>query len=166
MASTSEKRRGNPRTLEERVKPPVVDKAVQRVEKHKGPSKPIGDDENEDEETKTVTSQLPSPETAINDLPTREITIELLNEAAEINERKTADEARLKDIKDHLILISQAFEIPGVKTNRFGFMYLGMRSKRTLDKKLLIENGVSPEVIKESYKDSKPYADARFVPVK
>jgi hypothetical protein len=152
--------------MEERVKPPVMEKVVQRVEKHKGPSKPVADDENEDEETKTVTSQLPSPENAISDLPTRDVTIELLNEAAEINERKTADEARMKEIKEQLINIAQAFELPGVKTNRCGFMYLGMRSKRTLDKKLLIENGVSPEVIKESYKESKPYADARFVPVK
>jgi hypothetical protein len=89
----------------------------------------------------------------------------LLSEAQELKARIDKDSERLGDIKEGLSSICSAFELAGLRWGAIGLVYSGMSTKKTLDKALLLENGVTAEVIKNSYKEGKPYINARFIKV-
>lgn len=90
----------------------------------------------------------------------------LLEEAAEIRERQKADDDRLSDIKQALITIAAAHELKGICWGRIGLEYHGYKTKRTLDKELLLENGVDAQTIAASYRESTPFVSSRFVDIK
>lgn len=91
---------------------------------------------------------------------------ELLEEALQVKLRHDKDRERLDEITSELTEIARGYELPGIRLGRIGLLYNGERSNRYLDKAALIENGVSPEVIAASYKDTKPYTDARLMLLK
>jgi hypothetical protein len=99
----------------------------------------------------------------IDDQPTMDLTKELLEEAHELTERQDETAERLVEIKQQLSGIARDWSLPGMRFGKFGLQYSGERTRSSLNKGMLIENGVDPEVIKASYKESKPYVDARFI---
>lgn len=111
------------------------------------------------------TASLPGPE-KIDDPGLSRRAESLLDEALEIRLRYDRDGERLDEIQSELIEIVRAYELPGVRRGRIGLLYNGERSNKYLDKGLLIENGVSPEVIAKSFKDTKMFSDARLVVLK
>ena len=100
----------------------------------------------------------------IDDAITMEEAADLLREANELVDIKTTAVARLAAIQTRLIEIADAFSLPGMRFGRIGFYYGGEKTRSSLDKRKLIENGVDPELIAACYSDSKPFPDARFIP--
>lgn len=100
----------------------------------------------------------------IDDQPTMDLAVELLQEAEQLTAEKERVEARLNELKQQLSGIARDWELPGMRFGKIGLSYSGEKTSMRLNKALLIENGVDPEVIKASYKESKPYVDARFIP--
>lgn len=77
--------------------------------------------------------------------------------------RQRATDNRLDEIEARLVEIARAFDLPGIRHQKLGLFYNGERTRMMLDRKKLIENGVSSELIKACYSQSKPFVDARFI---
>lgn len=90
----------------------------------------------------------------------------LLAEAAELRERLEDDKIRLDEIKDVLISIAQAHDLKGLRWGRIGLEYHGERTRRVLDKELLLENGVDADTIVASYRETEPFISSRWVEIK
>lgn len=117
-----------------------------------------------EEEEKVDTSKIPLVTTALADDDTlAEICQDLLNEAEKLKIRYDEDAQRLKDIRTELGVYTEAYKIPGLRWGGIAFSYSGWRSNKRLDTGLLLENGVSPEAIANSYKETKPFIDSRFI---
>jgi hypothetical protein len=126
-------------------------------------TKPVEPDEDV-ESTEAPPSKLPL--ISVLDKGAMQTAKEMLAEAQVLQERIGRDGERLAEIKASLCEIADAFELPGMRYGAFGLEYHGWKTKRTLDKRLLLENGVDAETIKNSYTESKPFLSARFVKVK
>lgn len=121
--------------------------------------------ESEVEDRKGATESLPKPD-QIKDADISKRAAELLDEALKVKLRHDKDADRLKEITDELIAIVRGYELPGVRNNGIGLLYNGERSNQYLDKGLLLEHGVAPEVIQQSYKPTKVFSDARLMLLK
>lgn len=88
----------------------------------------------------------------------------LLTEAREHTINKLAAESQIKTIKQQLAEIAADLSMPGFKNNLVGYEYRGLKSRETLSKAKLVENGVDPQIIKASYVQGKSYIDARIIP--
>jgi hypothetical protein len=117
----------------------------------------------EPEEPEVDLSKIPLVTTALDDEVLIDLCKELLAEAETTKRRVDIDTARLTEIRGELGVFADSYSLPGMKWGNISFSYTGLRSNRRLDKGLLIENGVSPELIALSYKDSKPFIDSRFI---
>lgn len=115
------------------------------------------------EESEVDVSKIPLVTAAIDDVVLIDLCKELLNEAETTKRRVDTDNARLTEIRGELGVYADCYKLPGMKWGGISFSYTGLRSNRRLDKGLLIENGVDPELIAQSYKDSKPFIDSRFI---
>jgi hypothetical protein len=130
---------------------------------HKSPNRsPVQD--NEDDDEKPDTNKIPLV-SAIDDEVTMTLATELLVEAEEVKERHDIDEVRLKEIRLELTGLAKAFELPGMRYGNIAVVYSGERTKKTLDAKLLIENGVDPDIIRKCYKESKPFDSSRIIKI-
>jgi hypothetical protein len=118
----------------------------------------------EEEDEKPVTGES-LPLVSVLDKGTMEAAKKLLTEAQELKARMDKESERLGEIKEALVGICSAFELAGLRWGQIGLVYNGLSSKRTLDKGLLLENGVTADQIKASYKEGKPYVNARFIKV-
>lgn len=114
--------------------------------------------------SKAQTSKLPLV-SVIDDRPTMDLAKETLQEAIEIQARQKQDKERLDELKATMINIAVAYGLPGMKWGRCGFEYRGERSNKTLSKERLLEHGVDPEIIADSYEPTKAFIDCRFVPL-
>lgn len=92
--------------------------------------------------------------------PTQSKEIEnLLNEANELLPKV----ARLKDIRTRITELSQGYG--GFRTETQAAIVSFVGGRRTLDKKKLVENGVSPEIIEQSTTLGKDYWKCELVPL-
>lgn len=99
----------------------------------------------------------------IDDQPTMDLAVELLEEVAATKALVDKGKARLDELKVQLVDICNAFDLPGCRFGQIGMEYRGWKTNFILDKAKLLENGVSAETIAASYSETKPYIDARFV---
>jgi|SRR5215467_369702 len=121
--------------------------------------------EEDEEQAKGVVASLPTID-SIDDDHTQRQALDLLSEAYEVKLRHDRDTRRLKEITRDLVVITRGFQLPGLRHGRIGLVYKGERSIPHLDKGLLLEHGVAPEVLNDCYSPSKPFSDARFYIVK
>jgi hypothetical protein len=94
-----------------------------------------------------------------------DLAVETLKEAAELQARHAADSQRLEELKSVLANVSEAFSLPGMRWGNTGFEYRGKRRNKILSKERLLEHGVSPEIVADSYALTKEFIDCRFVPL-
>lgn len=117
----------------------------------------------EPEEDKVDISKIPLVTAVIDDPPLVDLCKGLLAEAEAAKRRVDADSKRLTEIRAELGIYAACYELPGMKWGGISLSYSGERTNKRLDKGLLIENGVSPETIAQSYKETKPFIDSRFI---
>lgn len=86
----------------------------------------------------------------------------LLERGHEIKERMDSLEKQLREVKDALVGISQGYGME--KGFRYGGLAasISQKSRATLSKELLVENGVDPDVISKSMKEGEPYWEVRL----
>lgn len=88
---------------------------------------------------------------------------DILAEAKLLKARQAEIEAKLAELKQDMVQLVSASNLTGVRWGGFGFAYNGERARSTLSVQMLMENGVTKAQIDRSYKQSKPFVDARFV---
>jgi hypothetical protein len=116
---------------------------------------------------KGVESKSKLPEiTAIDDKTTQERAAELLRLAAQYKEQYDTASDQLDDIRKELTAVATGFNLPGMRDASIGFYYNGRKSSRTLSVAKLLENGVSPEAIRNSYEEGREWDDVRIVRLK
>lgn len=118
----------------------------------------------EDDEQESSGSSLPL--ISVLDQGTMDAAKQMLLEAQEIRGRMDTDAERLDEIKQSLVGIADAFGLAGLRYGTIGLEYHGMKTKRTLDKALLLEYGVKAQTIAASYSESKPFVSSRFVNIR
>lgn len=98
-------------------------------------------------------------------LPRREMdrAIELMSEDVAIQEVEAMNKARRAEIKQELAALEQEHDLPGMRHGQLAVYYGGEKTKWSLNRALLLENGVTPQQLEDSMKESKPYIDLRIV---
>ena len=86
----------------------------------------------------------------------------LLKELDSVQELKSTYEAREEEIKLELQRLQNEYELMGLRWGDFAFAATSNKGKETLDKTLLIQHGVSAEVIKSCTKTGNPYVKKEF----
>lgn len=86
----------------------------------------------------------------------------LLAELACVIERQKADADLEKDLKNKLEKLQTDAELPGLRYEGLCFVSRVSAGRRTLDKTMLIENGVDPKVIESSMKVGELYMTRTF----
>lgn len=66
-------------------------------------------------------------------------------------------------MKKELAELQQKNGVEGLRFNKWAFRSLERPGRKTLSKKLLVENGVEAEVIEASMQEGKPFVENRFV---
>lgn len=92
----------------------------------------------------------------VEDLKTRKRIIELLEELDQAVVDREAVEAIEEGCKAELENLQAATNKPGFKYGSLCFVSQPTKGRKTLDRMLLMEHGVSAKVIKASYKEGKP----------
>lgn len=103
----------------------------------------------------------PDPEqAAIFRLPGVEMTgedmqnvINLLDEGHDLKARIDEMTARVEVIKNELLQIQIAHDLAGFRNGNLAFIGSYVKGRRSLSKDALLENGVTPEQIKNSYRE-------------
>lgn len=94
--------------------------------------------------------------------PSKAKAIQLITEGHQLkNVIHEADE-RLKEIKSELSQIQLMNDLPGLRYNQFCFMAVEREGRPSLDKAMLIDNGVDPAVIAASTRRGAPYIEQRL----
>lgn len=96
----------------------------------------------------------------------------LLEEAAQLQEYIDMYEGRLKeilgckvkdeDVPGELEMIQQAAGLPGLRFGGLCYKASTQPGRRSLDRGLLVENGVPPETIEASMKEGRPFVKREF----
>lgn len=86
----------------------------------------------------------------------------LLEELEAVIAARESAEEREQEIKLQLEEIQHDAGALGLRYGDLCFIAREKPGRRTLDKGLLIENGVAPEVIEQSMKEGAPYVERRF----
>jgi hypothetical protein len=89
--------------------------------------------------------------------------VALLKQSYKLKQQEDKIKEQLEEIKLELSGLCAGLELNGLRWGKSGFEYRGYVTRKTLSKELLLENGVEPETIAASYKESEPYLDTRFV---
>jgi hypothetical protein len=87
--------------------------------------------------------------------------IGLLQASVEYQEQERAIKESKDLIKQQLSEILARREVPGCRWGSLVCYYNGAVTRKTLDKGLLLLNGVTAEQIEASYKESKPFVELR-----
>jgi hypothetical protein len=87
----------------------------------------------------------------------------LLIELDSLTDQQKLNDARMEDIKKQLEEFQTTEGLPGFQLDRLCFTARVRPGRETLDRGLLIENGVKPSVIARSIKTGNPYIERRFV---
>lgn len=86
----------------------------------------------------------------------------LLIELDSVTLMEKAAKERGDEIKLELTATQGAFGLPGLRFETYCFVARAMPGRKSLDKELLLENGVKPQVIKDSMKTGDPYIQRTF----
>lgn len=106
-------------------------------------------------------TQLPDY-ASLKKAPQKQRVTQLLTEGHQLKKVMTEADERLKEIKSELAQIQLANDLPGLRYNGLCFMAIEREGKRSLSKEMLIDNGVDPETISNSYKAGNSYVESRF----
>lgn len=109
----------------------------------------------------------PKPERRADELPLvsvlprskMDLAIKLIQEDVAIQEAMAGAAARRAAIKESLAAICKDEEQPGLRYGQLAVYYNGEKTKWSLNRAMLLENGVTPEQLEESMKESKPFID-------
>lgn len=112
----------------------------------------------------------PKPERKADELPIVSVlprsqmdtAISLMTEDITLAELISNANDRRKEIKAELAPILQEHDLPGLRHGQMALYFGGEKTKWSLDRKLLLENGVTPQQIQDSMKESKPFIDLRI----
>lgn len=107
-------------------------------------------------------STLPTA-SLISDSEVFKDSVRLLKEAVKLQAQISTAEDRLKEIKEHLAATCEAYNLKGMKYGLSGFEYRGYTARSVLSKEALLEAGVDPQIIADSYRKGNDFLDARFV---
>lgn len=111
---------------------------------------------------KAENSKLPIasviPDTALFNEATGLLLVLAAQREAEAEAKAEKDKATAR-----LAKICLQLQLPGIRYSNVGLAVNGYVTRRTLSPELLAENGVTAETIQNSYKDSAPYLDTKFV---
>lgn len=80
----------------------------------------------------------------------------LLEQAISTKSEIEALEARLRELKDELVAVCQAYDIEGFHANGY-CVRVRQQTRTCLKKELLLEHGVDPDVIKAATVESEPF---------
>lgn len=85
----------------------------------------------------------------------------LIEEMRELKEQAAAIEQQQADAKAAMIGLHEKYK--GWPGFRYGTtaVYFAQKTRKTLDVKLLVENGVTAEQIEGSYRESKPWTEVQ-----
>lgn len=113
---------------------------------------------------KMATSKLPTTDL----IPDDDIAVEVQNllfQAGSLKHHIATRKKELERIVDRLSIICETFPTTasGIRSGHTGFMYGGWRTRRTLSKEALIEEGVDPAIIMKGYRESKAYLDVSII---
>lgn len=89
--------------------------------------------------------------------PRRKTIAALLLNAADLKQEIARCKAELDDLIDQLLSHSQRLGTTSIRHEGVAFYCSESEGKRTLDRVLLIENGVDPNIIEASMKTGKPF---------
>jgi hypothetical protein len=87
----------------------------------------------------------------------------LLKEAVACKVKQSEAEDRVTEIKDELAAICAAYDLKGIRHGLNGFEYHGYTSRKSLDKKKLL-NFISADDLASCYVEGDPYLNAKVVP--
>lgn len=93
----------------------------------------------------------------IKKAPGRAKVIQLLQEGHQLRKVMSEADERLKEIKAELAQIQMMNDLPGLRYNEFCFIAVEREGKSTLNKELLIDQGVDPAVIFAAMKKGNSY---------
>lgn len=85
-----------------------------------------------------------------------------LNEAHGMKATADKCEARLKELKEEIQTLQQQLDLPSFRAGRFCCITTQTAGRRTLDRTLLVDNGVDPDIIEASYKEGAPSQRTEF----
>lgn len=116
-----------------------------------------------EKKVKEEESVVPELTAAVDDTALLAHCSKLFKEASKL--KRTVDEGdkRLKDIREELVGYAVAYQTNGFRFGDLTLSYSGYRTNQKLSVEKLIENGVTPEQIADSYVESKEFQDSRFI---
>ncbi len=85
----------------------------------------------------------------------------LIDEDLAYQEQEEAVKTARKAIKEAIAGVFKIYGIPGLQDGAVAVYYYGAKTKKTLNKFKLLENGVTVEQIMASYSESAPWEDVR-----
>jgi len=141
---------------------------------YRGGSKPAAKAPNSPSALQEVPKRrppAPAPERKADELPLvsvmprreMDLAISLMSEDVAIQEVEAANKQRRQEIKTELAALAKAHDMPGMRHGQLAVYYGGQKTKWSLNRALLLENGVTPQQLEDSMKESKPYIDLRIV---
>lgn len=95
--------------------------------------------------------------------PQMEEVVRLMDEDLAYQEQEEAVKKARRDIKTALAAALRPHGLAGVRYGQVVVYYNGSKTRRTLNKLRLLENGVSVDQINASYAESEPWEDVRIV---
>lgn len=110
----------------------------------------------------SVFTNLPDVTTAKLKTADRKTSTALLEELDGLSELSKTTDERITEIKDLLAGIQDRNHLAGLRFGNFAFRTLEVAGRKTLDKALLVQNGVDPETIEASMKEGKPSMRREF----
>ena len=90
--------------------------------------------------------------------------VKLLKEATGCSVKQSEAEDRLKEIKEELGAICEAYGLKGFKHGLHGFEYHGYTTRKSLSKEKLLAAGVSAEIIADAYVEGTPFMFSKVIP--
>lgn len=94
--------------------------------------------------------------------PSKAKAIQLITEGHQLKKVMADADERLKEIKSELSQIQLMNDLPGLRFNQFCFMAVEREGRPSLDKTMLIDHNVPPEVIAACTKRGSPYVEMRL----
>lgn len=99
---------------------------------------------------------------ALKKAPSRPRAIQLLNEGHQLRKVMAEADERLKEIKSELSQIQLINDLPGLRIGNLCFIATERAGKSSLNKELLIDNGVTPSQIAASMKAGNSYVQTEL----
>ncbi len=87
----------------------------------------------------------------------------LIDEDLAYQEQEAAVKEARKAVKAELIGLARKYETGGMRAGSVVVYYEAGKTKRTLDRTLLVENGCPADVVAASYRESAPWEEVRVV---